>query len=292
MFGALKNLFISEKCYECGQIKTDGKTDIYNKFRCNECLYQTEIKQEVKKQEVVEYINKESKKEEETFLTFFDSVCGLDTVKENLFRTLQSSKAMAILLLGPPASCKTLFMSIIRKKWKNVLYFDAANGSGAGLIEALHNSKNLQGLIIDEVDKLRKNEMNCLLGLLSNGTVDKILKGQKISFSIPNLKVFATANSNAKLSKPIRSRFSITYNIPKYTDEEFIEISKFCLKDTLPTYTAELIANILLKNEINDIRAVINVSGWIQKQDTEEDIKRVIEKNWLPFQTSEVLDYN
>ena len=178
---------------------------------------------------------------------------------------------------------------VIQEQCNDVCYFDAANTSGAGLIEVLYNHQKMKILIIDEIDKLKKNDLNSLLGLLNNGKIDKSLKNMKYNFSM-NCKIFATSNSNTKLSKPMRSRFQ-EYHLPEYSDDEFIEVVKFCLDKKITSITAEIIAKILLMHERKDVRAAISVSNLLQRGDTMDDISRVIE-TWIKYKSQDSIDYN
>ena len=180
-------------------------------------------------------------------------------------------------------------MMVIQERCNDVCYFDAANTSGAGLIESLYNHQKMKILIIDEIDKLKKNDLNSLLGLLNNGKIDKSLKNMNYNFSM-NCKIFATSNSNTKLSKPMRSRFQ-EYHLPEYSDDEFIEVVKFCLAEKITSITAEIISKILLAHERKDVRAAISVSNLLQRGDTMDDISRVIE-TWLKYKSQDSLDYN
>ena len=220
---------------------------------------------------------------------FFSKIYGLDSVKENIFRVLIAKEQVNVLLIGPPATSKTLFMMEIKERCNDVCYFDAANTSGAGLIESLYNHQKMKILIIDEIDKLKKNDLNSLLGLLNNGKIDKSLKNMNYNFSM-NCKIFATSNSNTKLSKPMRSRFQ-EYHLPEYSDDEFIEVVKFCLADKITSITAEIISKILLVHERKDVRAAISVSNLLQRGDTMDDIARVIE-TWLKYNSQDSIDYN
>jgi replication-associated recombination protein RarA len=220
---------------------------------------------------------------------FFSKIYGIDSVKENIFRVLIAKEQVNVLLIGPPATSKTLFMMEIQERCNDVCYFDAANTSGAGLIESLYNHQKMKILIIDEIDKLKKNDLNSLLGLLNNGKIDKSLKNMNYNFSM-NCKIFATSNSNTKLSKPMRSRFQ-EYHLPEYSDDEFIEVVKFCLADKITSITAEIISKILLVHERKDVRAAISVSNLLQRGDTMDDIARVIE-TWLKYNSQDSIDYN
>jgi replication-associated recombination protein RarA len=220
---------------------------------------------------------------------FFSKIFGLDLIKENIFRVLLAKDQVNVLLIGPPATSKTLFMMVIQEQCNDVCYFDAANTSGAGLIEVLYKNQKSKILIIDEIDKLKKNDLNSLLGLLNNGKIDKNLKGITYNFSM-NCKIFATSNSNTKLSKPVRSCFQ-EYHLPEYSDDEFIEVVKFCLSEKITPATAEIIAKILLAHGRKDVRTAISISNLLQIGDTMDDIARVVE-TWINYKSQDSIDYN
>lgn len=223
-------------------------------------------------------------------LTFFSNVYGQEDIKENLYLGLTSDEQINILLVGAPATSKTLYMSTIAKKCNDTLYFDASNLSGAGLIAELDRNRKAKLVIIDEIDKLNKRDMACLLGLLNDGMVVKHLKDDRISFRMENVKVFATSNSVKKLSKPIRSRFQ-EYHIEPYNDEEYVQVVTFCLNHKFSNEICAHIANILIENGRKDVRAAISIGALIKPNHSIEDIARVI-SNWVKRKTEASLDYN
>src|SRR5438445_541435 len=106
--------------------------------------------------------------------TFFKQVYGLEETKENVYLNLTSIEQVNTLLVGPPATAKSLFLKVIKESCKDVIFFDASTGStGAGLITLLANNKKAKVLLIDELDKLKKNDVNVILGLLNDGSVHK-----------------------------------------------------------------------------------------------------------------------
>lgn len=225
-------------------------------------------------------------------LELFSNIYGLDDMKENMYRALISKDQINVLLVGPPATSKTLFMFTMYEHCKDSIYFNAADGgTGAGLIERLFNNQKAKLLIVDEIDKLKRNDQNTLLGLLNNGRVDKDLKSQPYHFSM-NVKIFATSNSLTKLSKPLKSRFQ-EYRLPEYTDDEFVKVVQFCLMDKLSYEKNEIIALTLLNNNRKDVRTAISISNLIQPNDSIDDILRIIE-NWLKYSTESGsnVDYN
>jgi MoxR-like ATPase len=136
-------------------------------------------------------------------------------------------------------------------------------------------------MLIDEIDKMKKSDQVALLNVMETGilseTKSKRTKGcrqQKI-----NLWIFATSNSLDRLSKPLKSRFSI-FNLPCYTYEQFEEISVRLLGDRykLTQITAIKIA-IGVWNQIHskDVRDVLKIGKLAKPNETDTDIKWLIE---------------
>jgi DNA replicative helicase MCM subunit Mcm2 (Cdc46/Mcm family) len=70
----------------------------------------------------------------ERALRVFSNIEGLDDVKEMILRALESSERAHILLIGPPASAKSLFMLQIEKFMSSKVYFaEGASTTKAGL---------------------------------------------------------------------------------------------------------------------------------------------------------------
>ena len=223
-------------------------------------------------------------------LQFFSNIYGLDGMKENLFRALISEEQINILLVGPPATSKTLVMSTIQEKCNDVFYYDASNTTSAGLIEELFYNRNAKLIIIDEIDKLKRNDLSSLLGLLNNGKIVKKLKEIKYDFRIENVKIFATSNSIVNLPKPVRSRFQ-EYYLREYSDDDFIQVVKFCLIKKLPEEICEAIGLMLISVERKDVRKAIVISNLLKTNDTKEDVLRVFE-NWTDHKMEGCGDYD
>lgn len=225
----------------------------------------------------------------EQALEFFESVYGQDDLKENIYRVLTAEdNNINLMLVGPPATSKTLVMNVILEKCKDVVFF-GANTTAAGLIETLYKHQNAKIVIIDELDKLKKTDLDCILGLLNDGKINKNLKTVTYDFKM-NCKVFATSNSSTKFKAAIKSRFQI-YTLKPYTDEEFIEVVKFCIGAKLGEDKAEAVAQILIENDRKDARIAISLVGTMRPSDSIEDIIKVVE-TYLKYQAEGEVDYN
>jgi len=211
---------------------------------------------------------------------FFKDIIGQTAIKRQLYRALlRDNRLISILLIGAPATSKTLFMKCIERQCNGVIFYDASTGSsGAGLIEVLRANPLTKILIIDELAELKKNDIEVLRGLANDGRVSKTLKSKFINFIMKNLKIFATTNNPTKLSKPIKSRFQM-YLINPYTDSEFIKVVKFCLKNQQIIKDDKLInelAHAMIYFNIKNIRNALACCSMIHEGDDYDTIKRTI----------------
>jgi MoxR-like ATPase len=107
-------------------------------------------------------------------------------------------------------------------------FMDAAGASGAGMSEHLF-SNSTKYLLIDEIDKMKKNDQGILLNVLETGILSETeLKGKTRQKKM-KLWIFATTNNVERLSKALRSRF-MELHLDEYTFDESIEIVRRLLK--------------------------------------------------------------
>lgn len=212
---------------------------------------------------------------------FFRDIMGYDQHKENIYRALLiKNKNVNILLHGAASNGKTMFLNLVEKQCYDTVFYDATASSSAGLIQVLYEHRNsIKVLLIDEISELKKNDIDTLRGLLNNGRVSKTLKTLRYDFTIAKLKIIATCNNIGKLSNPIRTRFQ-EYIMNEYTDQDFKKILRFCLqRDNIITNEtlADRIGDYLLYNGIRVIRKAVSICSLLNDNDTNEDIKRVID---------------
>jgi holliday junction DNA helicase RuvB len=65
---------------------------------------------------------------------FFEEIIGYDHIKRLFRMALDSDSAIHILLVGPPASAKTMFLTSLMQL-KNSYFSDGANSTKAGMID-------------------------------------------------------------------------------------------------------------------------------------------------------------
>jgi Holliday junction DNA helicase RuvB len=209
----------------------------------------------------------------------FDSIIGLSDLKEILLRCLVAEEPTNVLLCGPPASAKTLFLLAIHKEITNCYFVDAANSSGVGMVDYLFAHPETQILLIDELDKLSKNDQTTLLNLLETGILTST-KVRKTAKQKMNIKVFATSNDIERISKPLRSRL-LEFHLNTYTYEEFSEIAVKLLAERYG-HTRELSITIAhaiwWEMQSKDIRNVIAIGKLITSVEDVRNLVRTMKK--------------
>ena len=152
----------------------------------------------------------------------FPNVVGYPDIKKLLLKSVVSKEPINILLTGPPSSSKTIFLLEMLGGLDQTYFIDAVSASGAGMAEHLF-TKNTKYLLIDEIDKMKKNDQAALLNVMETGILSETKLKGKTRQKKMKLWIFATSNDVETLSAPLRSRF-MELHLEEYTFEEFIEI--------------------------------------------------------------------
>lgn len=151
----------------------------------------------------------------------FTDIYGCDDIKKLFRMALESSHTCPILLTGPPASAKTLFLQSLMKL-KDSHFIDCSNTAKSGLVDYIFDRKP-KYILLDELDKLSRKDQTALLNLIETGIVTET-KYNKTRRMVIKTSVFATSNTVEKIIPPLQSRFFIV-RLQPYTYEEFYEIT-------------------------------------------------------------------
>jgi DNA replicative helicase MCM subunit Mcm2 (Cdc46/Mcm family) len=151
----------------------------------------------------------------------FNDILGYNDVKRLFSMALESDEQVSILLSGPPASAKTMFLESL-SKLKSSFFVDGASTTKAGLVDCLF-LKNPKYLLIDEIDKKSSKDQAMLLNLMETGIVSET-KHNKTRIAHMKTSVFATSNNVRDIITPLQSRFFVV-ELPPYTYEQFYQIS-------------------------------------------------------------------
>ena len=200
----------------------------------------------------------------------FYKISGYADVKDIFKRALATEESINLLLVGPPASAKTMFLQgVMDIMGEEAVYFDATNTTNR-VLDVLEQ-KRPKIICIDELEKMPINFQNKLLNFLESGHVKVDQKKTQYDFHIEGVKCFAAANNPKKISPPLMSRFGKPLYLPKYTREQFLNVSE----KVLNIQTARFIGEQVYERG-GDIREVINIGKLVGKKGTEEDVLQVL----------------
>jgi Holliday junction DNA helicase RuvB len=203
----------------------------------------------------------------------FEDIVGYDHI-ERLFRmALESDSTTHILLTGPPASAKTMFLTSLLRSLKNAYFIDGGNTTKAGIIDYLFESRP-RYLLIDEIDKLAPKHQTFLLNLMEGGILSETKFGKTREAKM-NISVFATSNNTRNLSAALLSRFFVV-ELEPYTYDEFHQITARLLRHQgkiVPT-----IAGAIWVTSKN-LRDCVRIGALAR---TEEDVEFLVDKFITP----------
>src|ERR671922_610341 len=123
---------------------------------------------------------------------FFADIYGYDNIKKLFRMALESSHTCSILLTGPPASAKTLFLQSLMKL-KDSYFIDCSNATKSGIVDYVFEHKP-KYLLLDELDKLSRKDQTFLLNLMEAGLVSET-KHNKTRSTEMKTSVIATTNN-------------------------------------------------------------------------------------------------
>jgi Holliday junction DNA helicase RuvB len=191
-------------------------------------------------------------------LSLFETIIGYDDIKKIFKMSLKSDKPVHILLVGPPASAKTLFMLEFLKLERS--YFTlGSHSTKAGMIDYLFDYRP-RYLLVDEIEHMPYKDQTSLLSIMETGILTET-KSQKTRSTQLKTWIFATCNNKEKLLSPLLSRF-IIFHLKSYNRDKFIEVSNGILvKNDIPFDLSNEISHVVWnKLKSRDIRDCIKIS--------------------------------
>jgi len=165
----------------------------------------------------------------------FDSIIGHNTHKEIILRAIRSSEPIHLLLMGRPATAKTLFLLELTK-------IDGAEYvtpyiTYVGMFDLLMANPKI--VLIDQIDNIKdRNVYRLLIDLCEYGYITKTTAYETVRTKV-NTKVIATANSIKRIPEALLSRFLIL-KFKEYSDSEYTRIAR------------KLLSNFKIKDEVKD----------------------------------------
>jgi len=133
----------------------------------------------------------------------FDDIYGFKDVKDLFEMAIHAERPVHLLLCGPPASAKSLFMRSLTKLERSY-YAVGSSSTKSGIFDYLFEHRP-RYFIIDELEKMNKIDQTSLLNLMESGILSEL-------------------KHNQQRSTQLLTRFRDIHFNP-YTEEEFVEIA-------------------------------------------------------------------
>jgi len=225
-------------------------------------------------------VDKKLGKQEQSEEDLFNDIIGYADIKKLILRCIQSSdrEPVHVVLDGPPASAKSMFLLQMQKKLEDTYYVDCTNASGPGMVEYLFKN-DVKYLLLDEVEKMSKSDQNVLLNVMETGVLTST-KVKKTATKEMNLSIYATTNDIDGISKPFRSRFT-ELSLPGYNFDEFCEIA-VKLTEQRDGHDREIAMKIAdtVWNKLNsrDVRDIIQISKLTMSIDDVDFLANTLQK--------------
>lgn len=204
----------------------------------------------------------------------FANIVGYEDIKKLFQLSLYSKeRPVHILLVGPPASAKTLFMLECMKLERS--YFTlGSHSTKSGMVEYLFE-KRPRYLIIDEIEHMPLKDQTALLSLMETGIIAET-KFQKARNTQLKTWVFATSNATERMLTPLLSRFLVLYFKPyKYGNFKEVTIHLLSHSEGIAEDIAAEVADVVWsKLKSRDIRDCVKIANLAK---TKEDVKWVVE---------------
>lgn len=189
----------------------------------------------------------------------FADVVGHEDVKELLRACLLADRQVHVLLTGPPALAKSIFLWDIERAYGDkALWLLGSATSRSGLWDVLAE-REPQVLLIDELDKAEARDQAALLSITEGGRVVRAKVGRELELNNP-IRVIAASNRLEKISPELRSRFGVKRLNP-YSQAEYRQVVKGVLisRENVSQQTAEEIAKAL-EGHSQNVRDAIRVA--------------------------------
>ncbi len=204
----------------------------------------------------------------------FESIVGYSDVKKLFQMSLSSDKPVHILLVGPPASAKTLFM-LECMKLERSFFTLGSQSTKSGMMDYLFE-KRPRYLIVDEIEHMPMKDQTALLSLMETGIVSET-KFQKTRNTQLKTWVFATSNGTERMLTPLLSRF-IVLHFKQYSFGSFEQVCAHILgREGVQAEVAAAIAEaVWTKLKSKDIRDCIKLGRLAKTRDDVEWIAQTL----------------
>jgi len=202
----------------------------------------------------------------------FSDIIGHDDIKELLTACLLAEKPVHVLLAGPPALAKTLFLwDIERAAGERAIWLVGSATSKTGLWDKVAE-RQLQIILIDELDKMNAVDTAGLLSMMEGGRLVRAKRGRELDLS-NQVRVVAASNRLNMLSPELKSRFAIR-KLSAYSRADYLRVVRGVLvrREGLDQELADEVAR-RLDGVSQDVRDAIRVARLAPQKGVDRAIK-------------------
>lgn len=205
----------------------------------------------------------------------FEDIIGHPEVKDLLRASLLAEKPVHVLMAGPPALAKTLFLwDIERAASERAVWLVGSATSKAGLWD-LVAEKQPQVLLIDELSTMNTSDTAALLSIMEGGRLVRAKKGRELDIT-HSIWVVAATNRLYGLSPELLSRFAVR-KIGAYSRSDYQEVVRGVLirRESVEPELAEEIAK-RLDGRSQDVRDAVRTARLAPQLGIERAIKLLL----------------
>jgi Holliday junction DNA helicase RuvB len=226
--------------------------------------------------EVAEVVEAERRQLPEPTPEIFSDIVGLEDVKDILLKALKADKPVHVLIVGGPATAKTMILEAL-SRFYDVPIILAGASTRAGLRDYIvENVPEI--MLIDELDKIENPlDLSVLLTWMETQKLIVTMATKKAYVKCPTVcKVIAAANTIKRIPPELLSRF-VVVNLKPYTDEEVKAICVNILKNRegcSEELAAKIADSVVNKLKSKDPRDCVKVARLAK---TPEEVDKVVE---------------
>jgi holliday junction DNA helicase RuvB len=202
----------------------------------------------------------------------FSDIIGHDDLKELLAACLLAERPVHVLLTGPPALAKTLFLwDIERVAGERAIWLIGSSTSKTGLWDKIAEG-HFQIILVDELDKMNAVDTAGLLSMMEGGRLVRAKRGRELDIFNP-VRVVAASNRLNMLSPELKSRFAIK-RLTTYSRSDYLTVVKGVLV-TRENLNEELASEVArrLDGVSQDVRDAIRVARLAPQKGVDRAIK-------------------
>lgn len=206
----------------------------------------------------------------------FNDIVGYDDLKELLRESLLLDKPIHVLLIGPPAIAKSMFLLDIERIWgSRAMWVLGSGASRAGIWDAVAERRP-RVLLIDELDKMAASDSAALLSLMETGRLVRMKVHRSLDVEL-SVWIIASANRLVKMSPELLSRFKV-YHVKEYDAVEFRNVVMNALRtrENIDENSAAEIASRLV-GKTHDVREAVRVARLSKRVGVKRAVELLIE---------------